>query len=269
VACADSIFYGIPDLFGRFRERHAGGQEEPGTASVWATRSTDLIRIYGGVDLDQLPARGELGVYVRKLVDSGRVILITGFGTSAIRQVSGRLLVDVEAADGFRSIGPVDQIIAATGQRADISLIRELRLELDPWFESTKALGLLLDPNIHSCGSVPPHGYRELNHPEPGFYTVGIKSYGRAPTFLLQTGYEQVRSVAAVLAGDMTGAETVQPVLPETGVCTTPSLPESGLSRYCKRSNPFATDVSRLTDLTQMVLDRGSEMPAQPLDGNH
>jgi hypothetical protein len=79
----------------------------------------------------------------------------------------------------------------------------------------------LIDPNVHSCGSVPPHGHRELSHPEPGFYTVGIKSYGRAPTFLLLTGYEQVRSIAAAIAGDLAAADDVRLVLPETGVCST------------------------------------------------
>src|SRR5215207_11131889 len=78
----------------------------------------------------------------------------------------------------------------------------------------------MIDPNLHSCGSVPPHGYRELAHPERGFYTVGVKSYGRAPTFLMATGYEQVRSVAAVIAGDMQAADDVRLVLPETGVCS-------------------------------------------------
>src|SRR5688572_13978365 len=100
-------------------------------------------------------------------------------------------------------------------------MTRELRLELDPWLESTRALGPLIDPNEHSCGSVPPHGHRELAHLEPGFYTVGVKSYGRAPTFLLPTGYEQVRSIAAALAGDLAAADDVRLVLPETGVCTT------------------------------------------------
>ena len=68
---------------------------------------------------------------------------------------------------------------------------------------------------------MPPHGHRELSHPEPGFYTIGVKSYGRAPTFLLLTGYEQARSVVAAIAGDMEAADNVQLVLPETGVCTT------------------------------------------------
>lgn len=129
-----------------------------------------------------------------------------------------------ETANGLRWIGPVDRIIAATGQRPDLTLTRELRLDLDPWLESAKALGPLIDPNLHSCGSAPPHGHRELAHPEPGFYTVGIKSYGRAPTFLLLTGYEQVRSVAAAIAGDLAAANDVRLVLPETGVCSTKSV---------------------------------------------
>ena len=99
-------------------------------------------------------------------------------------------------------------------------LTRELRVELDPWLESTKALGPLIDPNVHSCGSVPPHGHRELGHPEPGFYTIGVKSYGRAPTFLMLTGYEQVRSVVAAISGDWEAARAVELVLPETGVCS-------------------------------------------------
>ena len=82
------------------------------------------------------------------------------------------------------------------------------------------ALAPLIDPNVHSCGTVPPHGAPVLAHPEPGFYVVGMKSYGRAPTFLLLTGYEQVRSVAAALTGDEAGARTVELVLPETGVCS-------------------------------------------------
>ena len=47
-----------------------------------------------------------------------------------------------------------------------------------------------------------------------------MKSYGRAPTFLLATGYEQVRSVVAALAGDWEAARDVQLDLPETGVCS-------------------------------------------------
>lgn len=252
---ADRIAYGIPDILGRDRALYAGrttlvagsghsaanalldlarlADAEPGTASIWVTRGTDLVRIYGGGDADALPARGELGADVRELAESGRVSLVTGFATVAIRAQENRLIVEGETAGGLRQVGPVDRIIAATGQRPDLSLTRELRLDLDPWLEGVKALGPLIDPNEHSCGDVPPHGHRELSHPEPDFYTVGIKSYGRAPTFLLLTGYEQVRSVAAALAGDMVSADAVKLVLPETGVCTVPSSSLGGASKGC------------------------------------
>ena len=73
---------------------------------------------------------------------------------------------------------------------------------------------------MHSCGTVPPHGVDELAHPEAGFYIVGMKSYGRAPTALLRTGYEQVRSVVAALTGDWEAARRVELALPATGVCS-------------------------------------------------
>ena len=196
-----------------------------------------------------MPARGELGANVRELVDQGRVELTTGFAILALREERGAIVAKGETAKGLRWIGPVDRIIAATGQRPDLSLTRELRLDLDPWLESAKALGPLIDPNLHSCGSVPPHGHRELSHPEPGFYTVGIKSYGRAPTFLLLTGYEQVRSVAAALAGDFAEADDVRLVLPETGVCSTrPASASNSPAGCCGGSAPAKVDACCMAD---------------------
>lgn len=239
---AERISYGIPDVLGRDSDHFANRsvlvlgaghsaanvlldldhltQRAPETTVVWATRGTDLKRVFGGGAADQLVARGELGSRLRDLVDSGRVTLVTGFAVNALRPEGARLMVEGETIDGIGKLGPVDRIVACTGQRPDLQLTRELRLELDPWLESAKALGPLIDPNLHFCGTVYPHGHRELSHPEAGFYTAGIKSYGRAPTFLMMTGYEQVRSVAAALVGDMAAAEKVELVLPETGVCS-------------------------------------------------
>ena len=251
----DRIAYGIPDILGRDRHMYVGrktlvvgsghsagnallelaalAEIDPRTSLLWATRSSNLARIFSGGDTDQLPARGELGADVRALVDSGRVSLMTGFAVVALHETSAGVAIEGATANGLRRIGPVDRIIAATGQRPDLALTRELRLDLDPWLESAKALGPLIDPNLHSCGSVPPHGHRELAHPEPGFYTVGIKSYGRAPTFLLLTGYEQVRSIAAAIAGDLAAADDVRLVLPETGVCSTRPVIEVYESAGC------------------------------------
>lgn len=240
----DHIVYGIPDVLGRDRERYAGKRvlvlgaghsaanallwlaeltaTDPATRIVWAVRGHAMARAFGGGAADQLPARGELGSRLRQLVNAGSLRLERDFHVRALQRVDGRLQVLAASSDGTpRDVEGVDEIICATGQRPDLALTRELRLKLDPWLESTEALGPLIDPNVHSCGSVPPHGHRELSHPEPGFYTVGVKSYGRAPTFLMLTGYEQVRSVAAALAGDMAAADEVALVLPETGVCST------------------------------------------------
>lgn len=241
-ALADRIAHGIPDVLGRERARYAGrttvvvgaghsaanvlldlvelAAAEPATAAIWLTRSNNLSRVYGAAN-DQLAARGDLGQRLRQLVEAGGIKLVTSFAATAVREEDGQLTIDGETPDGLRSVSSVDQIVVCTGQRPDLTLTRELRVELDPWLESAKALGPMIDPNLHSCGSVPPHGHRELSHPEPGFYTVGIKSYGRAPTFLMLTGYEQARSVVAAIAGDLTAADQVELVLPETGVCTT------------------------------------------------
>ena len=71
---------------------------------------------------------------------------------------------------------------------------------------SARVLADQIHPDHHSCGDVPRHGYQELAQPEPGLFLVGMKSYGRAPSFLAMTGYEQVRSVVAALDGDLEAA---------------------------------------------------------------
>ncbi|MFZ5540712.1 MAG: GNAT family N-acetyltransferase, partial [Pseudomonadota bacterium] len=238
----DRIAYGIPDVLGAERERYAGrrvlvvgsghsaanallalaelARDAPGTSLVWAIRGENLVRVFGGGAADALPARGALGLRLKRLQESGGLEVVRGFRTTALSRQGDRLTVHGLGPRGERiAIDGVERIIAATGQRPDLSLTSELRLKLDPWLESTAALGPLIDPNVHSCGTVRPHGHRELAHPEPGFYTIGVKSYGRAPTFLMATGYEQARSVAAALAGDLEAADRVELELPETGVC--------------------------------------------------
>ena len=229
----------LPDVLGRDRARFAGrrtlvvgaghsaagtllalgrlAQQEPGTEIVWAVRGPSAERTYGGGAADELAERGRLGSDLRALVSAGAVQLVTGFSTVAL--VPHGATVAVHSADG-RALGRLHTVVPATGFRPDLSVLSELRLDLDPGLEAPRALGPLVDPAWHSCGTVPPHGHRELAHPEPGLYVVGMKSYGRAPTFLVTTGHEQVRSVVAALAGDLRAADEVQLVLPETGVCS-------------------------------------------------
>jgi len=149
-------------------------------------------------------------------VDDGHADAVTGFRTDAVERSGDQLVLVAE--DG-RRLDPVDEVIVLTGFRPDLSFLGELRLGLDERLQAPLELAPLIDPNQHSCGTVYPHGVGELSHPEKDVYLVGMKSYGRAPTFLAMTGYEQVRSIAASLAGDREAAERVELTLPETGVC--------------------------------------------------
>ena len=190
--------------------------QSPGTKVVWVLRRGEVGDAFGGGAADQLAERGALGRRARAAVEAGHVEVVTGFRTAQIRSVDGRLLL---VDDAGRELEPVDEVVALTGFRPDLSFLSEVRLDLDPTLQAPVELAPLIDPNQHSCGTVYPHGATELSHPEEGFFLAGMKSYGRAPTFLALTGYEQVRSIAAYLAGDEEGAARVELVLPESGVC--------------------------------------------------
>jgi thioredoxin reductase len=192
-------------------------ETHPDTSVSWLLRRGDVGNAFGGGAADQLPARGALGLRARASIEAGRVRIVPGFRTEQVlQQDDGKLTLVSES--GTR-VQDVDQVIALTGFRPDLSWLSEVRLDLDPVLQAPTALAPLIDPNVHSCGTVYPHGAAELVHPESGFFIVGIKSYGRAPTFLTMTGYEQVRSVAAKLAGDDEAATRVELTLPDTGVC--------------------------------------------------
>jgi thioredoxin reductase len=236
---ADRIRYGMPDVLGAERGRYAGrrvlvvgsghsavgtlidlaslAEQAPGTAVLWAARSADLTRAYGGGAADQLPERGALGQRLRHLVAIGAVKLLAPFSVDEVRRgADGSLRVmslEEETAEA-------DEMVVATGLRPDLGILGEIRLDLDPSLECPRVLAPLIDPNLHSCGTVRPHGALELQQPDAGLFLAGMASYGRAPTFLLATGYEQVRSVAAFLAGDIEAARRVELDLPQSGVCS-------------------------------------------------
>ncbi len=264
------VRYGIPDVLGRDRDAYAGRRilviggghsaanvvldlaqlaaQDTATRIIWTVRSPSLARIFGGGDADKLPARGKLGSDLKRLVEAGGLAIVTGFSAERVERTAEGIVVAEHTQSGARPLHPVDRVIVSTGQRPDLDMTRELRLDLDPWLESPRLLAPMIDPNVHSCGTVPPHGYRELAHAEPDYFTVGIKSYGRAPTFLMATGYEQARSVAAYLAGDQAAADDVRLVLPETGVCSANLLPEETGAGCCGGPAPETADACCVTD---------------------
>jgi thioredoxin reductase len=245
---SNKIAYGMPDVLGKDRARYAGktvavlgaghsaigtlvdlaqlAAQTPETTPIWLLRGNDPAKAFGGGANDKLVARGELGAAFAALVTAGQLRVETEFRVSHFAATGPRLMVGTGAACCGRHV-VVDELIVATGFRPDLDFVRELRIQLDPTIECPVALAPLIDPNEHSCGTVRPHGARELAQAEPGFYFAGMKSYGRAPTFLMITGYEQVRSIAADIAGDREAAERVELVLPETGVCNRTAAPDT------------------------------------------
>ncbi|CAM3488106.1 NAD(P)-binding domain-containing protein [Mycobacterium frederiksbergense] len=199
-------------------------RKDPSTSVTWVLRRGVSEDTFGGGAADELPQRGALGVRSEEAVEAGRVSLLTGFRSERIELADGRAVVTAE--DG-RALAPADHVVVLTGFRPDLSFLSEMRIELDPILQAPVKLAPSIDPNMHSCGSVLPHGAAELAHPESDLYIVGMKSYGRAPTFLAMTGYEQVRSIAAALAGDHEAAGRVELTLPDTGVCNGAGLFDS------------------------------------------
>ena len=269
---ASKIAYGMPDVLGRNRARYAGkvvavlgaghsaigtltdlttlARQAMGTAAIWLLRGNDPAKSFGGGANDKLAARGELGAHFASLVASGQVQVEAGFRVAAIGMQDNRLRIATGPASCARQI-VVDELIVATGFRPDLSMLSEIRLRLDPAIEAPIALAPLIDPNEHSCGTVRPHGARELMQDDPGFYLAGIKSYGRAPTFLMITGYEQVRSIAADIAGDKEAAARVELELPETGVCTRVGVEGGAVSSgCCGGPAPAAADACCAADAT-------------------
>lgn len=263
------ISYGIPDVLGRERERFSGRrvlvvgaghsaintildlvalrERDSSTRIQWAMRRENLASVFGGEAADALPARGALGAGARAAIESGRVEVLTPFRIFELAAFGADLRVTGDLG-GSRFSTFADEVVVAAGFRPDLAPLREVRIRLDPWLEAADALAPLIDPNEHSCGTVRPHGHAELGHPERDFYIVGMKSYGRAPTFLMATGYEQVRSVVAALTGDFEAANRVELELPETGVCNTGPRPPSasvgisGAGGCCDEPKPALAD---------------------------
>jgi thioredoxin reductase len=267
-AMASNLAYGMPDVLGSDRARYSGktvavlgaghsaigtlielarlAEQSPGgTQAIWLLRGNNPAKAFGGGANDKLAARGELGEAFAARVASGQIAVEAEFRLSHLSRDGDRLRLGAGSACCGRHI-IADELIVATGFRSELGFLRELRIQLDSAIECPVALAPLIDPNEHSCGTVRPHGAAELAQHEPGFYFAGMKSYGRAPTFLMITGYEQVRSIAAAIADDHEAAARVELVLPETGVCSRSAA--AGAAECCGGPAPSRQDAGCVAD---------------------
>lgn len=228
------IFYGIPDVLKKHKDRYMGKktvvvgsghsaintlinlgkikQEEPSTSIVWVLRKQQVSEVFGSAK-DKILARFQLSESIQRLVNEGQIDVYTPFKITGIHQTSESSLEIEGLMDNNRTvISSVDEIISNTGSRPNFDFLREIRYDSDPTIECSPKLTEIIYPKK---GIVPAHGEEYLRQPEENFYIIGAKSFGRASTFFLTTGYEQARSVVSSLIGDEVAAKEIHITLPK------------------------------------------------------
>ncbi len=187
----------------------------PGTRVLWALRGDDSALASGERDTpldgategDPLPERGRLVSEAAALARGGspRVEALRGVVVEALRRESGRIEVVLRHRDGSVEPRRVDRIVSLTGAVGDPTLYRQLQVhECYATSGPMKLAASLLAASAESggdCLAQPTAGTETLVNPEPGFFVLGAKSYGRTATFLLRTGWEQVDAVMGLVTG--------------------------------------------------------------------
>jgi hypothetical protein len=176
------------------RELAAFAGEAPGTRVVWAVR--DPSPDWGAVPGDTLPARAALNASSRALQHgaSDAVRVLPGVVTEALRPADGRIAVTLRNGDATEVV--VDHVLALNGGVGDASLYRQLQVhECYATLGPIRLAAQLLSASGGDCLALAPAGPDALVNPEPGFFILGAKSYGRNSQFLLRTGWQQVDDV--------------------------------------------------------------------------
>jgi len=213
-----AIDYRLPDLAGEDRDRFAGrttilvgaghsaataivrladlAREEPATRVVWLTR-TKCRRPVVEVDDDPLPERARVASAANDLAEAGNAWLtrLPGASVASIGLHDDRFVTGIRTKRGNLEMG-ADRLLALVGYRPDLGLARELQVQTCWATEGTYPLAsalLAADGDHADCLTAGAGlGPETLEHPEPDFYTLGMKSYGRTPSFLIQAGHAQI-----------------------------------------------------------------------------
>ncbi len=234
---APQLSYHVDDVLGLRRERYAGrrtlvvgggtsaatsvaalatlADQAPGTGAVWATRDS-APELMAEIPGDPLAERRALYARARELARGahpavthagGAVVEGFEFNSATHRyRVTLRATRDGGTVDQPR-IEEVDEVLVNTGLGPDNSIYRELQVhECYASRGPMKLSAALLGASAADCLGVPAFGADVLANPEPGFFILGHKSYGRNPNFLLETGYRQVADVIAALAQELQAA---------------------------------------------------------------
>lgn len=225
LGAAERIEYGLPDLLGAERPRYAGrstlvigagysaatnivalaelAASAPGTQTVWLTRGETSAGASGPIALipdDPLPERD-------RVARAANALAAAGSGPIEHRPASSVERIEVDG-DRFKAtlLGrhageiEVDRIIANVGYRPDNRLYAELQLhECYATGGPIKLAASLLKAPSADCLQQPVPAVEALINPEPDFYILGAKSYGRNSQFLLSAGREQIRALFSLI----------------------------------------------------------------------
>lgn len=234
---APQMSYHPDDVRGLRRERHVGKRtmvlgggasavtsvlelarlaaEEPGTTVLWAMRSREP-GFAGEATNDSLPLRAESYAEARRLAGGGdpNVTWAGGVEVEGFEFNSATHRYRVTLTDGDQArLEEVDHVIVNCGFGPDNTIYRELQIHecfasRGPMNLSTALLAA--GGTATDCVKVPVFGVEALKTPEPDFFILGAKSYGRHGSFLLQTGYAQVGAVLPLLAGQRVAGAVAQ-----------------------------------------------------------
>jgi thioredoxin reductase len=207
IGARDWILYGMPEVkaFGGAKVLVVGAGHSaatvirelsrlPGTEVIWAVRKP-VIEPCDRIKDDPLPERDSLLIEANHLARSTRLKFCPNAIVNAVERINGELQVILNVG-GITQVVQVDRLIATTGFRPDMNLARELQVQTCWATEGSYNLSaLLLGEAGGDCLKAPVAGVEMLAHPEPGFFTLGIKSYGRRSDFLIRTGRKQVQTV--------------------------------------------------------------------------
>lgn len=169
---------------------------DAGPQVIWAVRSLNR-RPCGEVACDPLPERRSIVARANDLAAQPPAWLAVE-RRATIQALTPRAAGFEVTLSGARSV-VVDEIVALTGYRPDLSFLSELALEIHPATEGAGKLSRAL-ANVTDCLALPTLSPTDLDSGEPGFYLAGAKSYGRARTFLLESGYKQIETMLDSLA---------------------------------------------------------------------
>lgn len=182
--------------------------EDARTEVLWVTRVPREVPITP-IEADALPRRAELAAAANRLASdpAGQLTWLAGGGITAIEWLpdADAFEVDLQTAAATKRV-TVDRVIANVGYEPDDALYRGLQIhECYASRGPMKLAAALLSATAAAggdCMKVGGLGPEALANPEPDFFILGAKSYGRNSLFLLGNGHEQVRDVFRLITGD-------------------------------------------------------------------